>query len=264
VLENRREVVLMRRLPGLDLLLAIVAFASPVPATAVDSPSANQGLTVFAAASLAEAFKEIGTAFERAHPGRTVLFSFAGSSTLATQIIDKAPADIFASADESNMQKVVDAANVSGTPRIFATNQLTIVVPKGNPKHIESLTDMSRAGVIMSLAAPEVPAGKYAAQTFAKAGIPVPKASQEVDVRAVLSRVAAGEADAGIVYVSDIRAAADKVEAVTIPPQYNVVARYPIAVVKHAGNIDDATAFVELVMSPPGQAILKQFGFGAP
>jgi molybdate transport system substrate-binding protein len=254
----------MRRIVGPVLLLAIVTSASCFPATAADYGAVDQNVTVFAAASLAEAFKEIGTAFEHAHPGRTVVFNFAGSSTLAAQIVDKAPADVFASADESNMQKVVDAGEVSGTPRIFATNYLTIIVPKGNPKHVESLTDMSRAGVVVALAAPQVPAGKYAAQIFSKAGAPVPKASEEVDARAVLSRVAAGEADAGIVYVSDIRAAADKVEAVTIPAQYNVVARYPIAIVKGAGNTGDATSFAELVMSPAGQATLKKFGFSAP
>ena len=254
----------MRRALRPFLLLAVVALGSGMQASAADSPASKQNLTVFAAASLAEAFKTIGTAFEHTHPGLTVMFSFAGSPTLATQIADKAPADVFAAADESNMQKVVDAGAVSGEARIFATNQLTIVVPKGNPKHIESLSNMSRTGVIVSLAAPEVPAGKYAVQIFAKAAIPVPKASQEVDVRAVLSRVAAGEADAGIVYVSDIRAAGDKVEAVAIPAQYNVVAQYPIAVLKHAENTESATAFVDFVLSAPGQTLLKEFGFRAP
>ena len=246
------------------LLLAVVAFGSWAPARGADSSARKETVTVFAAASLSDAFKEIGAAFESAHPGGSVAFSFAGSSTLAAQIIEKAPGDVFASADQATMQKVVDAGETSAKPRIFATNQLTIVVPKGNPKHIESLADMSRAGVAVSLAAPEVPAGKYAAQIFANAGVPAPKASQEVDVRAVLSRVAAGEADAGIVYVSDIRTAADKVEAVTIPAQYNVVAEYPIAALKHAANPDAAAAFVELVLSPQGKAILERFGFGTP
>jgi len=264
VLEGRREVVLLVWILRPILLLAVVTFGSWAPACGADSSAREETVTVFAAASLSDAFKEMGAAFESAHPGGSVAFSFAGSSTLATQIIEKAPGDVFASADQSTMQKVVDAGETSTKPRIFATNQLTIVVPKGNPKHIESLADMSRAGVAVSLAAPEVPAGKYAAQVFANAGVPVPKASQEVDVRAVLSRVAAGEADAGIVYVSDIRAAADKVEAVTIPAQYNVVAQYPIAALKHATNPDPATAFVELVLSPQGKAILERFGFGTP
>jgi molybdate transport system substrate-binding protein len=258
------EVMRMRGVLRPLLLLAVVMFGSSVPAGGADAPPSKQPLTVFAAASLSEAFKEIGRAFESAHRGRSVAFSFGGSSTLAMQIAEKAPADIFASADQSNMQKVVDAGETSAKPRIFATNQLTIAVPRGNPRHIESLADLSRAGVTVSLAAPEVPAGKYAAQIFANAAVPVPKASQEVDVRAVLSRVAAGEADAGIVYVSDIRAAAGKVEAVTIPAQYNVVAQYPIATLEHAADPEAAAAFVDLVLSPAGQAILERFGFGAP
>ena len=246
------------------LLFAVVALGWGMPASAADSAASKQSLTVLAGASLTEAFKQIGSAFEQAHPGLTVVFSFAASSTLATQISEGAPADVFASADESNMQKVVDAGEVSGAPRIFATNQLTIVVPKGNPKRIESLADLSRNGVTVALAAPEVPAGKYAAQVFAKAAVTAPKASQEVDVRAVLSKVAMDEADAGIVYVSDIRAAANKVEAVAIPEQYNVVARYPITTLKHAGSAEYATAFVNFVTSPPGQTILEEFGFRAP
>ncbi len=246
------------------LLFAVIAFGSCARARAADSSARKETVTVLAAASLSDAFKEIGAAFESAHPGGSVTFSFAGSSTLATQIIEKAPGDVFASADQSTMQTVVDAGETSATPRIFAANQLSIAVPKGNPKHIESLADMSRAGVAVSLAAPEVPAGKYAAQIFANAGVPVPNASQDMDVRAVLARVAADEADAGIVYVSDIRAAADKVEAVAIPAQYNVVARYPIAALTRAANPDAATAFIELVLSPRGRAILERFGFGAP
>lgn len=224
----------------------------------------DSSLTVFAAASLTEAFKAIGQAFEQAHPGITVQFSFAGSSTLVAQIKEGAPADVFASADETNMQKVAEAGELAGAARVFATNRLTIVVPKGNAKQIASLADLARPGITLALAAPAVPAGMYAAEVFAKAGVTPAAASQEVDVRAVLGKVAMDEADAGIVYVTDVRAAAGKVEAVAIPDQYNVTARYPIAALKRAGDAKAATAFVEFVLSAPAQATLRELGFLAP
>ena len=164
----------------------------------------------------------------------------------------------------SRHAKAADAEDLADPPRIFATNRLIIAVPKGNPKHIAALADLAGSGVTLALAAPEVPAGKYAAQIFAKAGVTVTAASQEVDVRAVLSKVALDEVDAGIVYVTDVRAAAGKVETVAIPDEYNIVARYPIAVLKHAGDEEIATAFVNFVLSPAGQAMLKEFGFMAP
>ena len=219
---------------------------------------------MLAAASLTEAFKTIGTAFEEAHPGLTVVFSFAGSSTLVAQIREGAPGDVFASADEANMQSAADASELAGAAKTFATNRLTVVVPKGNPKQIASLADLAGPGVMVALAAPQVPAGKYAAQILAKAGVTLPKASQEVDVRAALSKVALDEADAGIVYVTDVRAAADKVEVVAIPDQYNVVARYPIAVLKQTTNAEGAEAFVNFVLSAAGQATLREYGFTAP
>jgi molybdate transport system substrate-binding protein len=225
---------------------------------------AARGVVVLAAASLTDAFKAISAEFEKAHPGVAVQFSFAGSSTLVQQIGEGAPADVFASADEANMQKAADAGELAGPARIFATNSLVIAVPAGNPKHIASLGDLTRSGLSLVLAAPAVPAGKYAAQAFAKAGLPVPSASQEVDVRAVLNKVALDEADAGIVYVTDIRAAGGKVEAVPIPEQYNVVARYPIAVLKHARDPNGAAAFVDFVLSPAGRTTLETFGFMAP
>ena len=261
---QRREALYMNRARQLVLLVAVFATAWGTSSVATEPTAAKHSLTVLAGASLTESFKAIGTAFEQAHPGVTVQFSFGGSSTLVQQIIEGAPADVFASADESNMQKAADAGELAGAPRTFATNRLTIAVPKGNAKHIASLADLAKSGVTLALAAPEVPAGKYAAQIFAKAGVTVTAATQEVDVRAVLSKVALDEVDAGIVYVTDIRAAAGKVEAVAIPDQYNVSARYPIAVLKHTADAEIATAFVNFVLSPAGQSTLKEFGFLAP
>jgi molybdate transport system substrate-binding protein len=245
-------------------LLIACAVASGLVTSISASAATEQRVTVLAAASLTEAFKSIGAAFESAHLGLTAEFSFAGSSTLVAQIKEGSPGDVFASADESNMQAAADAGELAGAPRIFATNRLTIVVQKGNAKHIAALADLGRSGLSIALAAPEVPAGKYAAQIFANAGVAVPQASQEVDVRAVLTRVSMGEADAGIVYVTDLHAAGDTVEAVVIPDQFNVMARYPIAVLKQASHPKEAAAFADFVLSPAGQTILKQFGFLAP
>lgn len=244
------------------LAVALIVLVLAATSAGGADKAAPRGLTVFAAASLTDVFRELGAAFEHAHPGVEVTFNFAASSTLATQIVEKAPAQVFASADEANMKKVSDAGEVAGTARIFATNRLVIVVPKGNPKRIAALADLSRPDVTVALAAPQVPAGKYAAEIFAKAGEPVPEASQEVDVRAVLNRVAMDEADAGIVYVTDVRAAGDRVEAVPIPDAVNVVARYPIATLATGGA--DAQAFVDAVLSAAGQKTLAKFGFLPP
>jgi molybdate transport system substrate-binding protein len=245
-------------------LLAAVALAWAALASAAEPAAAQRTLTVLAAASLTEAFRAIGSAFETAHPGVRVELGFGASSTLAAQIKEGAPADVFASADESNMKKVADAGELAGAARTFATNRLTIVVPNDDPGHVASLADLAGSDITVALAAPEVPAGKYAAEALAKAGIEVAAASQEVDVRAVLSKVALGEADAGIVYVTDLRAAAGKVKAVPIPEQYNVTARYPIAVLKGAADAATGTSFVDYVLSPEGQGKLREFGFLPP
>lgn len=218
-------------------------------------------VNVFAAASLAGALQAVGSAFEKAHPDVKVQLNFAGSPTLVQQIQQGAPADVFASADEANMQKLVDGKEVAGAPQLFARNNLEIVVPPGNPKHIAALADLAKPGLTIALCGPTVPCGRYAAEAFGKAGIAVPAASQELDVKAVLSKVAMGEADAGIVYVTDVRAAAGKVEGVDIPESSNVTARYPIAMLKNAPNAAAAAAFVEFVLSPEGQRLLAGFGF---
>ena len=218
-------------------------------------------VTVFAAASLTEAFKTIGKEFEAANPGTKVEFNFAGSSTLARQILEGAPADVFASADEENMEKV--RAEVS-SPQIFAGNRLAIIVAKGNPKKVASVVDLGKHGLTVSLAAPVVPVGRYAREVFVKAGVPVPASSSEVDVKAVATRVAMGEADAGIVYTTDVAAAGGKVEGVAIPDALNVRAKYPIATVRASKNEKGALAFVRFVLFPEARKLLTNAGFLAP
>ena len=246
--------------------VALVA-ALPVARARAADPApqpAAKSVTVFAAASLVDAFKVIGAAFEKAHPNWATQFNFAGSPTLVQQLEQGAQADVFAAADEANMSKVAALGELTTPAQTFATNALVIAVPAGNPKHIATLADLTKGGLLLALAAPSVPAGKYAAEAFAKAGLGVPTASQEENVRAVLNKVALNEVDGGIVYVTDARAAAGKVEAIAIPERFNVVARYPIAPLKHAANPDGAAAFVAFVLSPERRAVLEKFGFMAP
>ena len=217
-------------------------------------------LTVFAAASLTAAFTELGQQFTTAN-GTRVTFNFAGSQALATQIRQGAPADVFASADLANMAKVED---LTGTPRNFASNLLEIVVEKGNPRGVEGLGDLAAADLKVVLAAPEVPAGKYAAEVLAKAGVTVRPVSQEDNVKAVVTKVALGEADAGIVYRTDVAAGGGKVEGVELPEDQNVLATYPIATVKATKAQDQAQAFVDLVVSAEGRRVLEQHGFLPP
>lgn len=228
------------------------------------TPARAAELTVSAAASLTAAFGEIGAAFAGAPGGLPVRSNFAGSSTLVQQIREGAPVDVFASADEANMQKLVDARAVAGSPEIFARNRLEILVARGNPKKIESLADLARSDVRASLCGPAVPAGRYAREAFAKAGVAVPETSQELDVKAVVSRVLLGEADAGVVYSTDVRAAGDDVEGIAIPDAQNVVARYPVAVLEEARQPEAARAFVTFLRGADVQAILARHGFLPP
>jgi molybdate transport system substrate-binding protein len=190
-----------------------------------------------------------------------VTFNFAGSQALATQIQQGAPADVFASADIPNMDKVKDLV---GTPQNFASNLLAIVVEKGNPKGVRTLDDLAGPDLKVVLAAEEVPAGKYAKQVLDKAGVSVQPVSQEDNVKAVVTKVSLGEADAGIVYVTDVTAGGDKVEGVDIPEAQNVTATYPIATVKASKDQEGASAFMDLVLSAEGQQVLKEYGFLPP
>jgi len=224
--------------------------------------SASPGeLRVFAAASLTAAFGKLGEQFTAANGGTKVTFNFAGSQALATQIQQGAPADVFASADTTNMDKVKDLV---GAPQVFAGNLLQIVVEKGNPKGVKGLDDLASSDLKVVLAAEEVPAGRYAKQILDQAGASVQPVSQEDNVKAVVTKVSLGEADAGIVYATDVTAGGDKVEGVDIPREQNVVAAYPIATVEASRTQDQAQAFVDLVRSAEGQGVLQSFGFLPP
>jgi molybdate transport system substrate-binding protein len=218
-------------------------------------------IKVFAAASLTAAFTELGEQFTTANGGTEVTFNFAGSQALATQIQQAAPADVFASADTTNMDRVKD---VTGTPRNFASNLLQIVVEQGNPKDIKGLDDLADPDLKVVLAAPDVPAGRYAAEALAKAEVTVKPVSQEDNVKSVVTKVSLGEADAGIVYVTDVTAGGDRVEGVDIPEELNVTATYPIATVKASKAQRAAQAFVDLVLSAEGRQVLSRYGFLPP
>jgi molybdate transport system substrate-binding protein len=218
-------------------------------------------IKVFAAASLTAAFTELGAQFTAANGGTRVSFNFAGSQALATQIQQGAPADVFASADVPNMDKVRDLV---GDPQVFAGNLLQILVEKGNPKGVKGLDDLAGSDLKVVLAAEEVPAGKYAKQILDRAGVSVRPVSREDNVKAVVTKVSLGEADAGIVYVTDVTAGGDKVEGVDIPEEQNVVATYPIATVKASKAQDKAQAFMDLVRSDLGQQVLENHGFLPP
>lgn len=237
---------------------ASTAGSTPSPSATTEQSSLNGDLTVYAAASLSGAFDAIGEAFVAENP--EVRFSpvYDGSSTLVTQILEGAPADVFASADEANMDK---AADVAVDPTLFASNTLVLAVPSGNPGGVETLADL--ADVTTVLCAPEVPCGAASAKLLAAADVTVDASSLEQNVTAVLTKVAASEADAGLVYATDVIGRSD-VEAVVPDGADEVVNRYPIAALSDAPNAEAADAFVAFVLSDAGQKILADFGFGAP
>ncbi|MBW3603942.1 MAG: molybdate ABC transporter substrate-binding protein [Actinobacteria bacterium] len=250
--------------------LAVALTACGASADVTDRAGAPSGgdiagdVLVFAAASLTDAFTEIGEIVERQHPQVTVTFNFAGSQQLATQIIEGARADVFASADQAQMATVVDAGAVAGIPVVFARNQLAIAVEAGNPASVSSLRDLQRDDVTVVLAAEQVPAGRYTREALDRAGVTLAPVSLETDVRAVLTKVALGEVDTGIVYTSDLAAAGDRVDGVAIPDEHNVTATYPIATLATAENPAGAQTFIDAVRSDSGRTVLKRAGFGAP
>jgi len=226
-------------------------------ACAGDDEDAGGDITVFAAASLTSAYEELGALYEEQHDGASVELNFAASSELAVQIAEGAAVDVFASADQVNMDKV--ANEVDGEPSNFATNRLTILTEPGNPKGIEDVAGLADPELIIVSCGPEVPIGAYSQEVFETAGVDVEIDSEEADVKAVVSKVVLGEADAGLVYVTDAVAAGDAVASVEIPGDLNVVAEYPIAALDA-----DGAAFRDLVLSEEGQAILAEYGFAAP
>lgn len=221
-------------------------------------------IVVFAASSLTDAFTEMGAAFSAEHPDATVTFNFAGSSDLVSQINEGAPADVFVSADESNMAKLADADGAAGEPVVVASNTFQIIVEAGNPKGIASLADLTDPDLLVVLCADSVPCGKGAAQILSNAGVTVTPASYEDKVKGVVTKVAAGEADAGIVFVTDVTAAGDAAEGVDIPADVNVISKYPIVVTAEAPNPVVARAFVDFVAGEQGRKILASYGFAEP
>ncbi len=252
------------------------AATATVTATRTPTPPPLTGkVTVFAAASLTESFKAIGDAFTKANPGVTVEFNFASSSALATQIEQSAPADVFASADQPQMQRLVDKSLIEGAPATFARNLPVIVVPADNRAGMTSPKDLAKAGVKLVLAAQDVPIGNYARQIIDKlAADPAYGAafkdaalknvvSNESNVRAVLTKIELGEGDAGVVYKTDALVSKEKVKTIALPDSANIVATYPIAVVKASKNRTAAAAFIAFVSGAGGQAALKAAGFEA-
>jgi molybdate transport system substrate-binding protein len=257
----------------LILTLAMLLALMPWQAQAVAQDSAT--LTVFAASSLTEAFTELGKGFEQEHSGVKVVFNFAGSQQLAQQLGQGAPADVFASANNKQMQVAIEGGRVvSGTQQVFVRNRLVVIYPADNPAGLTQLQDLAKPGLQLVLAAKEVPVGQYALDFLDKASqdaafgstfkddVLKNVVSYEENVKAVLTKVTLGEGDAGIVYTSDISGdAASKVSSLAIPDQLNTIAVYPIAPVSDSANQELANAFIQTVLSSSGQAILTKYGF---
>jgi len=231
------------------------------PAPGASSPGVTGDITVFAAASLTESFTQIGKDFEAANPGSKVIFNFAASSALATQINEGAPADVFAAASPATMATVTDAGNGEGTPVVFVKNQLVIAVAKGNPKGITGLSDLTNPDLKVALCAEEVPCGAAAQKALDAAGVTLTPVTLEQDVKAALSQVKLGEVDAALVYRTDAKAAAADVDGIEFPESADAINDYPIVVVKNAPNQTGATAFLAYVQSDQGKAVLTAAGF---
>ena len=228
------------------------------------APDAHQTLTVYAAASLTETFTALGEAFEKDHPGVRVSFSFGGSSDLVTQIQQGAPADVFASADTKNMDKLTADDLQDGAPRDFAANTLEIVTPPDNPAKVDSLDDLADKGVTLVVCAPEVPCGSASQKVEESAHLRFEPVSEEQSVKDVLAKVTSGEADAGLVYVTDVKAAGATVHGVTFPEAASAVNTYPIVTLADSKHADLAQAFVDLVLGAVGQHTLAEAGFAKP
>lgn len=228
------------------------------------APRLSGALTVFAAASLKATFTDIGEIFQEQNPGATVTFNFAGSADLVTQLTSGAPADVFASADETNMNKAVTGGVIDGTPATFAGNTLTIVTPPGNPRRVTGFADLADPDQQVVVCAPQVPCGSATQQVEQNTGVTLTPVSEESSVTDVLNKVRTGQADAGLVYVTDVIAAGDAVEGIEFPESSEAVNTYPIAVVKASKTADVAQAFVDLVTGSDGRKVLADAGFGTP
>ncbi|MGH8924654.1 MAG: molybdate ABC transporter substrate-binding protein [Acidimicrobiia bacterium] len=244
-------------------LLTVVGACGSDEATTTTAATTFEGeVLVSAAASLTDALAEVEIAFEAANPEVDVVLNLGSSSSLREQILEGAPVDVFASANTSNMDQVIKAGEV-GEATTFALNSLQIAVPEGNPAGIEGLEDFANSDFLIGLCAEGVPCGDFGRQALEKAGVVADLDTEEPDVRALLTKVEAGELDAGITYVTDVLSSG-AVEGIEIPLEFNVVAEYPIAVVTNAPNPRGAQAFVEFVLSEGGRAILQSYGFESP
>ncbi len=235
---------------------AAAAAGSAAPA----APEART-LTVLAAASLTDVFDELGTAFEAANPGVDVVLSYGASSELAQQVVNGSPADVFASASGTTMRTVTDAGLTAGPPEVFARNRLQIVTPPGNPAGIAAFADLTRPDLQVVVCAPQVPCGAAVERIEEATGVALTPVSEEPDVRATLGRVTTGNADAGLVYVTDVLSAGDAVTGVDFPEAAEAVTDYPIAVLAGASQPELARAWTDLVTGPDGRAALAEAGF---
>jgi len=249
---------------GLLLLTGCGDSSDGGTASAPSGGSSTGAVTVFAAASLTESFTTIGKDFEAANPGAKVTFNFAGSSALATQINQGAPADVFASASPATMKTVTDAGNGDGTAATFVKNQLVIAVPKGNPKGVAGLADLTKPGVKVALCAEQVPCGAAATKALAAANVKLTPVTLEQDVKSALSKVKLGEVDAALAYRTDAQASAADVDGVEFPESAGAINDYPIIVLQNAPNKAGAQAFITYVQSDKGKAVLTAAGFQAP
>jgi molybdate transport system substrate-binding protein len=263
-----------RHLLAVVLALILTGCSSPTSSDGTAEGPAVEGpaltgeltgeLTVFAAASLADVTDELSALLQADHPDLEVLVNLAGSQQLAGQLVEGAQADIYAAASDGPMGRVAQAGLLDGEPRTFARNRLEIAVEPGNPRGIAGLADLADDELVLVLAAPEVPAGQYAAEALDAVGVSVEPDSLEVDVRAALSKVALGEADAAIVYRTDVLAAGDRVSGLEIPAADNVLASYPIGLLRAAPNPRAARAFLDLLTSDRGRDVLLAAGFEVP
>ncbi|GAB3355987.1 molybdate ABC transporter substrate-binding protein [Modestobacter lapidis] len=252
-----------RRLVPAVLALALTGCGSGGAAPAADGAPTGT-VTVFAAASLTGVFTELGDQLAAEYEGLAVQFTFAGSATLATQVLQGAPADVFASADPAQMDRVADAGLPQGSPGVFAGNVLEIAVPAGNPGDVGGLADLADPDRTIALCAPQVPCGAAAERLFAAAGLTAAPDTLEEDVRAALTKAQLGEVDAALVYATDIRAAGGDVEGIAVPGAADVVNEYPICALAAAPNPAGAAAFVDLVRSADGRQALAAAGFRTP
>ncbi len=246
------------------LLTACGGSSSGSSAAPTSAAPTAKTLTVQAAASLTESFTALGKQFETDNPGVTVKFNFGGSSDLAQQIVQGAPADVFAAASDATMKTVTDANLTASPPTIFATNVLEIATPPGNPKGIASFADLAKPDVKVVVCAPQVPCGAAAVKIEQATGVTLTPVSEEADVKSVLAQVETGDADAGLVYTTDVKSAGDKVQGVPFPEASQAPTNYPIAVLKNAPQPELATQFVALVTGEQGQKTMDQAGFGQP